>query len=197
MKLEELDYYYNKFKYGEDIFHQLMKKRVENILLVSTFYDAFIFEQDGRLTEQIFGEYEQLNLSTPPHITSVPTGQDAINKLKEQSFDLLITMMRIGEVGPFQLAKETKKLYPNLPVLLLLNVASDYVIWENNPEGKKYIDDVFLWNGDTKLFLAMIKSVEDKMNVEFDTALGLVRIILIVEDSVHYYSLFLDFYNVV
>jgi predicted YcjX-like family ATPase len=57
MKLEELDYYYNKFKYGEDIFHQLMKKRVENILLVSTFYDAFIFEQDGRLTEQIFGEY--------------------------------------------------------------------------------------------------------------------------------------------
>ncbi len=90
--------------------------------------------------------------------------------------------MRIGEVGPFQLAKETKKLYPNLPVLLLLNVASDYVIWENNPEGKKYIDDVFLWNGDTKLFLAMIKSVEDKMNVEFDTALGLVRIILIVEE---------------
>jgi len=198
MKLEELDYYYNKFKYGEDIFHQLMQKRVENILLVSTFYDAFIFEQDGRLTEQIFGEYEQLNLSTPPHITSVPTGQDAINKLKEQSFDLLITMMRIGEVGPFQLAKETKKLYPNLPVLLLLNVASDYVIWENNPEGKKYIDDVFLWNGDTKLFLAMIKSVEDKMNVEFDTALGLVRVILIVEDSVHYYSLFLpSLYSVI
>ena len=198
MKLEELDYYYNKFKFGEDIFHQLMQKRVEDILLVSTFYDAFIFEQDGRLTEQIFGEYEQLNLSTAPHITSVPTGRDAINKLKEQSFDLVITMMRIGEVGPFQLAKETKKLYPNLPVLLLLNVASDYVIWENNPEGKKYIDDVFLWNGDTKLFLAMVKNVEDKMNVEFDTALGLVRVILIVEDSVHYYSLFLpSLYSVI
>ncbi|OQC17820.1 MAG: phosphoenolpyruvate synthase [Firmicutes bacterium ADurb.Bin080] len=175
-----------------------MQKRVEDILLVSTFYDAFIFEQDGRLTEQIFGEYEQLNLSTAPHITSVPTGRDAINKLKEQSFDLVITMMRIGEVGPFQLAKETKKLYPNLPVLLLLNVASDYVIWENNPEGKKYIDDVFLWNGDTKLFLAMVKNVEDKMNVEFDTALGLVRVILIVEDSVHYYSLFLpSLYSVI
>ncbi|MCK9609850.1 MAG: hypothetical protein M0R67_01560 [Candidatus Cloacimonas sp.] len=198
MKLEELDYYYNKFKFGEDIFHQLMQKRVEDILLVSTFYDAFIFEQDGRLTEQIFGEYEQLNLSTAPHITSVPTGRDAINKLKEQSFDLVITMMRIGEVGPFQLAKETKKLYPHLPVLLLLNVASDYVIWENNPEGKKYIDDVFLWNGDTKLFLAMVKNVEDKMNVEFDTALGLVRVILIVEDSVHYYSLFLpSLYSVI
>ncbi len=198
MKLEELDYYYNKFKFGEDIFHQLMQKRVRDILLVSTFYDAFIFEQDGRLSEQIFGEYRQLNLTTAPRITSVPTGQDAIDKLKEQPFDLVITMMRIGEVGPFQLAKAVKKINPDLPVLLLLNVASDYVIWENNPKDKQYIDDVFLWNGDTKLFLAMVKNVEDKMNVAYDTAHGLVRVILLVEDSVHYYSLFLpSLYSVV
>jgi CheY-like chemotaxis protein len=191
MKLEELNYYYNKFKFGEDIFHQLMQKRVRDILLVSTFYDAFIFEQDGRLSEQIFGEYRQLNLTTTPRITSVPTGEEALAKMKEQEFDLVITMMRIGEVGPFQLAKAIKKDNPDLPVLLLLNVASDYVIWESHPNEKQYIDDVFLWNGDTKLFLAMVKSVEDKMNVEFDTAHGLVRVILLVEDSVHYYSLFL------
>ncbi|MBP7310139.1 MAG: hypothetical protein KA984_02500, partial [Candidatus Cloacimonetes bacterium] len=198
MKLAELDYYYNKFKFGEDIFHQLMQKRVRDILLVSTFYDAFIFEQDGRLSEQIFGEYRQLNLTTAPRITSVPTGQDAIEKMNEQHFDLVITMMRIGEVGPFQLAKAVKKMNPELPVLLLLNVASDYVIWENNPRDKQYIDDVFLWNGDTKLFLAMVKNVEDKMNVEYDTAHGLVRVILLVEDSVHYYSLFLpSLYSVV
>jgi hypothetical protein len=198
MKLEELNYYYNKFKFGEDIFHQLMQKRVRDILLVSTFYDAFIFEQDGRLSEQIFGEYRQLNLSTTPRITSVPTGEEALQKMKEQSFDLVITMMRIGEVGPFQLAKEIKTALPDLPVLLLLNVATDYIIWENHPQEKQYIDDVFLWNGDTKLFLAMVKSVEDKMNVEYDTAHGLVRVILLVEDSVHYYSLFLpSLYSVI
>ncbi len=191
MKLEELNYYYNKFKFGEDIFHQLMQKRVRDILLVSTFYDAFIFEQDGRLSEQIFGEYRQLNLTTAPRITSVPTGEDALQKLNEQNFDLVITMMRIGEIGPFQLAKAVKEKQPDLPVLLLLNVASDYVIWENHAAEKQYIDDVFLWNGDTKLFLAMVKSVEDKMNVEYDTTHGLVRVILLVEDSVHYYSLFL------
>ena len=185
MKLEELNYYYNKFKFGEDIFHQLMQKRVREILLVSTFYDAFIFEQDGRLSEQIFGEYRQLNLSTTPRITSVPTGEEALLKMKEQDFDLVITMMRIGEVGPFQLAKAIKQDCPDLPVLLLLNVASDYVIWESHPNEKQYIDDVFLWNGDTKLFLAMVKSVEDKMNVEYDTSHGLVRVILLEIGRAH------------
>ncbi len=198
MKMDELNYYYNKFKFGEDIFHQLMQKRVRDILLVSTFYDAFIFEQDGRLSEQIFGEYRQLNLTTAPRITSVPTGADALAKLRERSFDLVITMMRIGEIGPFQLAKQIKETNPDLPVLLLLNVASDYIIWENHPEDKRFIDDVFLWNGDTKLFLAMVKNIEDRMNVDFDTTHGLVRVILLVEDSVHYYSLFLpSLYSVV
>ncbi len=191
MRMEELNYFYNKFKFGEDIFHQLMQRRVRDILLVSTFYDAFIFEQDGRLSEQIFGEYRQLNLTTAPRITSVPTGADALAKLRERSFDLVITMMRIGETGPFQLAKLIKADFPDLPVLLLLNVASDYIIWENHPEDKRYIDDVFLWNGDTKLFLAMVKNIEDRMNVDFDTTHGLVRVILLVEDSVHYYSMFL------
>lgn len=198
MKMEELNYYYNKFKFGEDIFHQLMQRRVRDILLVSTFYDAFIFEQDGRLSEQIFGEYRQLNLSTAPRITSVPTGEEALEKLKNHSYDLVITMMRIGEIGPFELAKRIKESHPNLTVLLLLNVASDYLIWENHPDERNYIDDVFLWNGDTKLFLAMVKNVEDAMNVEYDTTHGLVRVILLVEDAVHYYSMFLpSLYSVI
>ncbi len=198
MKMEELNYYYNKFKFGEDIFHQLMQKRVRDILLVSTFYDAFIFEQDGRLSEQIFGEYRQLNLTTAPRITSVPTGEDALKMLDQQNFDLVITMMRIGEIGPFQLAKQIKAKDSGLPVLLLLNVASDYLIWENHAEDRHYIDDVFLWNGDTKLFLAMVKNVEDQKNVAYDTVHGLVRVILLVEDSLHYYSLFLpSLYSVI
>ncbi len=191
MKMQELNYYYNKFKFGEDIFHNLMHKQIKEILLVSTFYDAFIFEQDGRLSEQIFGEYRQLNLSTAPRVTSVPSGKDALHKLEENDYDLVILMMRIGEIGPFELSKLIKKKKPDLPVLLLLNVQSDLVIVENHKDEMEYIDDVFIWNGDTKLFLAMVKNIEDKQNVAYDTEIGLVRVILLVEDSVHYYSIFL------
>ena len=132
MDLKELNHYYNKFKFGEDNFHNLMKKRVHEILLISTFYDAFIFEQDGRLSEQIFGEYRQLNLSTAPRITSVPTGEQALDLLEEREFDLVITMMRIGKVSPFELSKKVKRKYPELPVLLLLNISNDVVLVDKN-----------------------------------------------------------------
>ena len=189
MNLKEITYYYNKFKFGEDNFHNLMKKRVREILLVSTFYDAFIFEQDGQLSEQIHGEYQQLNLSTAPRITSVPTGEEAIKMLKKRRFDLVITMMRIGEIDPFKLSKHIKATFPKLPVLLLLHSSADIpLITQKKSE---FIDDVFLWNGDSKLFLAMIKYIEDKRNLEFDTRIGLVRVILLIEDSIHYYSRFL------
>ena len=191
MNMKELNYYYNKFKYGEDCYHYLMANKVKEILLVSTFYDAFIFEQDGRLSEQIYGEYRQLNLSTAPMITSVPTGEDALAILKEKKFDLVITMLHIGAITPFDLARRIKEENPELPVLLLLNMLSDVKL-VNIREGKlKYFDDIFLWSGDTKLFLAMVKSIEDKRNLEFDTKNGLVRVVLFVEDSVQFYSILL------
>ncbi len=188
---KDLNYYYNKFKFGEDSFHNLMKNRVHEILLVSTFYDAFIFEQDGRLSEQIIGEYRQLNLSTAPRITSVPTGKQALNILEKRSFDLVITMMRIGNITPFELSKRIKEKHPDLPILLLLNIQADISLVKQNENKVKYIDDVFLWNGDTKLFLAMVKQAEDKRNVEYDTKNGFIRIVIIVEDSIIYYSMFL------
>ena len=191
MDLTKLNYYYNKFKFGEDNFHNLMKYRIKEILLVSTFYDAFIFEQDGRLSEQIFGEYRQLNLSTAPRVTSVPTGKQALKLLEKRSFDLVITMMRIGEISPFELSKRIKEQDPDMPILLLLNVQSDISIVEKNKDELQYIDKVFLWNGDTKLFLAMIKMIEDAQNVEYDTKQGYVRVILLIEDSIKYYSMFL------
>ncbi|MCK9328305.1 MAG: PEP/pyruvate-binding domain-containing protein [Candidatus Cloacimonetes bacterium] len=191
MKVSDLNYYYNKFKFGEDIFYQLMQKRVREILLVSTFYDAYIFEQDGQLSELIFGEYRQMNLTTAPRITSVPTAQEAVNMLKEKKFDLVITMMRIGEMTPFQLAKHIKTNYKDLPVLLLINNRADFAILENHSEEMCYVDNTFLWNGDTKLFLAMIKNIEDRLNLNNDTEIGLVRVILLVEDSIHYYSMYL------
>jgi len=190
MDLKELNYYYNKFKFGEDIFHNLMKKRVNEILLVSTFYDAFIFEQDGRLSEQIHGEYRQLNLSTAPRIVSVPTGIQALEMLREKRFDLVITMMRVGEISPFQLSRKIKEIYPDLPILLLLNVSNDIGLIDKDSDEMRYIDNVFSWNGDSKIFLSMIKYIEDIWNVENDTEQGSVRVILLVEDSIHYYSMF-------
>lgn len=192
MNIQELNRYYNKFKYGEDIFHDLMQQRIREILLVSTFYDAFIFEQDGRLSEQIFGEFYQLDLTNMPRITSVPTGAEALRKLdEEQKFDLVITMMRIGDLTPFELARTIKQRHPNIPVLLLLNIHSDIALLEKYSGSREYLDNIFLWSGDPQIFLAMIKYIEDRWNVEHDTTTGLVRVILLVEDSIYFYSKFL------
>ncbi|HPM01554.1 MAG TPA: PEP/pyruvate-binding domain-containing protein [Candidatus Cloacimonadota bacterium] len=191
MDITELNHYYNKFKFGEDIFYQLMQHRVRDILLVSTFYDAYIFEQDGQLSELIFGDYKQLNLTTAPRINSVPTAKEAITALEERKYDLVITMMRIGEMTPFQLARYVKDNYRNIPVLLLLNNKADFALIEQYKEEMRFIDNTFLWSADTKLFLAMVKNIEDQMNVKEDTHKGLVRVILLVEDSINYYSLYL------
>lgn len=191
MKKNELYKYYNKFKFGEDIFHRLMPNKIREILLVSTFYDAFIFEQDGRFSEQIFGEYHQLNLTSAPRITSVPTGKEALKIVAKRDFDMVITMMHIGEITPFELAREIKEIRPTTPVLLLLNVQSDVSKIDKTKPEMEHIDDVFLWSGDSKVFLAMIKFIEDQMNVEHDTEVGLVRVMLLVEDSIFYYSRFL------
>jgi len=188
---EELKYYFNKIKFGEDHYHELMKKRVREVLLISTLYDAFIFEQDGRLSEKIYGEYKQLNLSTAPRITSVPTAEHALAKLSEKKYDLVITMVRVGSLDAFELSAIIKKIHPGIPILLLLNIQADIALVERNRHRMDDIDDVFIWNGDAKLFLAMVKSVEDKLNIDKDTLKGFVRVILLVEDSILYYSVFL------
>ncbi len=188
MDKNELIHYYNKFKYGEDSYHYLMKNKVKEILLISTFYDAFIFEQDGRLSEQIYGEYRQLNLSTAPMVTSVPTGEEALKMLEKRHFDLVITMLHIGKIKSFEIVKMIKERNPELPVLLLLNMQSDLSLLEKYTDKLELFDNIFLWKGDAKLFLAMVKSVEDKRNLEYDTKHGLVRVILLVEDSIQYYS---------
>ncbi len=191
MPTKDLNYYYNKFKYGEDIYHFLMSHRVKEILLVSPFYDAFVFEQDGRLSEQIFGEYRQLNLSTEPIITTVPTAEAALELVDQHDFDLVITMLHTGSISPFEMAKRIKSRKPNLTVLLLLSMLSDIRIAEIQDQRLEYIDNIFLWKGDTKLFFAMVKHVEDQRNLAYDTKKGLVRVILLVEDSIQFYSVFL------
>jgi hypothetical protein len=191
VKLEDLNKYYNKFKFGEDIFHRLMKKEIKEILLISSIYDAYVLEQDSRISEQVFGEYQQLNLMMAPRITTISFTDDISSVLENKKFDAVIIMMRVGAETPGRLCNYIKKYRADLPVLLLLNKKSYIELVEQKPEILSPFDEVFIWNGDSKLFVAMIKLTEDLLNVENDTKIGDIRIILLIESSIDYYSTFL------
>jgi len=180
-----------QYKTDNDIYHDLMQFRVREILLVATIYDAFILEEEDKLTEKIFGEYHQLNLSTAPRITSVSFGEEAIEILKNRSFDMVILTMRIDEISPFELSRRIREVNPDIPILLLLNDNTEISLIAEKRDRLTYLDKVFVWNGDSKIFLAMIKYIEDKINAVKDTKIGLVRVILLVEDSIRYYSRYL------
>ncbi len=191
MKLEELNKYYNKFKFGEDIFHHLMQKQIKEILLISSIFDAYVLEQDSRLSEQVYGEYKQLNLMMAPRITTISFTDDIDSALKEKKYDAVIIMMRVGVETPGMLSKKIRKFDSALPILLLLNKISYIELIEQKPEILLPFNEVFIWNGDSKLFVAMIKLMEDLLNVENDTIVGDIRIILFIESSIDYYSTFL------
>lgn len=174
-----------------EIYHDLMRERVREILLVATLYDSFILQQEGRISEKIYDDYFMLSLSNAPRITHAESGRSALEILKKKSFDLVVIMLRIDEVNPVPLAEQIRDLKPGLPVVLLLNDNSDIPVlfkWETH---LSVFTDIFVWNGDSKVFLAMIKHIEDLMNVENDTQVGLVHVILLVEDSIRYYSRYL------
>ncbi|MBN1165196.1 MAG: hypothetical protein JXB45_11500 [Candidatus Krumholzibacteriota bacterium] len=196
MYKEMLSKLFTSHKSDNEIYHDLMQFRVREILLVATIYDAFILEQEGKLTELLFGEYYQLNLSTAPRVTSVAFGEQALEMLEERSFDLVILTTRIDEMTPFELCRKIKENNPSLPVLLLLSDDKDLELIKNQDDRSIKFDRVFTWNGDAKVLLAMVKYVEDRMNVDNDTRIGLVRVILLVEDSVHYYSRYLPVLSV-
>ncbi|MCD6336723.1 MAG: hypothetical protein J7M01_00635, partial [Candidatus Marinimicrobia bacterium] len=183
--------YYNKYKYGDDVLRKLMKYRVKRILLISTLYDAFVFERDALLGEQVMGEYMELNLSSPPEIDSVPTGEEAIKQIRTNKYDLIITTLHSGKFSPFDVLREVRETQGDLPVVLLLTSMADMNIVDECKDPKFNFDEIFVWKGDANLFLAVIKTVEDKKNVAYDTKAGLVRVILLVEDSPHFYSMFL------
>ena len=178
----------NDFDPRFKIFHELMAKKVRDVLLVSTPYDAWIMEEDVRLSERIIHEYRGLNLSNPPRLTWVSSADEAMQALDEKQFDMVITMPRVADMDCFVLAKEIKKRDPSLPVVLFAHSAITSVEFypgNTKPEG---IDRAFVWSGNTDILVALIKSAEDKMNVEFDTGSAGIRVILFVEDSPLYIS---------
>ena len=171
------------------IFHSLMPFKVREILLVSSLYDAFIIEEEGLISELVIEEYRHLLLSSPPHVTRVSSGEEAISQLKKNDYDLVITMSKNIGMDPFEFGKTTKNISEDLPIVLLATDLADLnTVQHKNKEG---IDKIFFWNGDPNLFLSIIKLVEDQINASYDTENGNVQIIIMVEDSIRYHSMLL------
>lgn len=170
--------------------YTLMPFKVREILLVSSLYDAFIIEQEGLISELVIGEYRNLQLSSPPRITRVSSGKEALKKIEQGRFDLVITMSKNIGMDPFVFGRNIKSVKKKVPVFILATESSDLRNLENRTD-KQGIDQIFFWSGDSNLFLAIVKSLEDKLNSSFDTKTGNVRVIILVEDSIRYYSMFL------
>ena len=172
-------------------FQNLMRLRVTNILLVSSLYDLYLFEEDGRLYELIRNEYQGLNLSHSPELTRVSSGYDAVNRVKEESrFDLIITTMHIEDMTALSFAKLVRNSGLDLPIVLLAHDNRELKSLLMNPESSVF-DKVFNWTGDFRIIIGIIKYLEDRLNVEHDSKIVGVQNVIVIEDSVRYYSAFL------
>jgi CheY-like chemotaxis protein len=175
-------------RFFEDVsFASLMKKRILNVLLVASKYDAFMLEDDGRIDEQIFNEYVSLSLRYPPRFTQVATEREAFAAMKQLHFDLVICMPNMNETGVFDIANRIKKHKPDIPIVVLTPFSRE-VTKRIAKEDLSSIDYVFSWLGNSELLLAIIKLIEDRMNVDADARSVGVQTILLVEDSIRFYS---------
>jgi len=182
---------YKLKKSDRDIFQELMPTKVKEILLLATLYDSYSIVREGQFTDKIFGEFLQLNLYTYPRFTSVNSEEDALRMVKTRDFELAIIMVGVDKSIPILAANAIYKIKPHIPILLLVNNNGDLRYFQTSTTKIESIDRVFVWNGNSNVFLAMIKYIEDKKNVEEDTRNGNVRVILLVEDSIQYYSRYL------
>ena len=183
--------------YTDVDFTNLMYTRVNKVLLLCSKYDAFILEEDGRIDEQIFKEYVRLNLRYPPHFIHVTSVEEALKVIKEQHIDLMINMLSMNTVDPIELASNIKKNNPDLPIVLLTTLSRDASL-KLAKDDLSSVDYVFSWLGHADLLLAIVKLVEDKFNAPYDVNEIGVQVILLVEDSITFYSSYLpNIYNIV
>ena len=176
--------------FDQTAFNLLMQKRIRQVLLICSSYDAFMLEEDGRIDEQIFNEYVSLNLRYPPFFIQVNNSKDAFNILSSQHIDLVIEMLNIEDIDPFELAKKIKEKYSDIPIVILTNFSRE-VSFRLQNEDMTAIDYVFCWLGNADLLLAIIKLIEDRMNADHDIEVVGVQNILLVEDSIRYISTYL------
>src|SRR3989339_883151 len=178
---------YSKFQ----DFHNLMRYRVRDILLVSSLYDSYIFEEDNRLYELIRQEYQGLNLSHSPELIQVSNGAEAINlALEEQRFDLIITTLHIEDMSAITFAKRVREAGLDIPVVLLGYDNREMTDLISNGDISIFTK-VFIWQGDYRIILGIIKFLEDRYNVEHDTKHVGLQSIILIEDNIRFYSSYL------
>lgn len=168
-------------------FQNLMQKRIFNVLLIASPYDAFMMEEDGRVEEQLYFEYVSLNLSSPPRVVQVSHTDEALEMLSNKNFDLIISMPGVDVSEAFTGARLIKQKYPHIPIIALTPFSKE-VSRRLSHEDVSGIDYVFSWLGNVDLLLAIIKLLEDRMNADNDVLDVGVQMILLVEDSVRFYS---------
>ncbi|MEW6073740.1 MAG: PEP/pyruvate-binding domain-containing protein [Planctomycetota bacterium] len=170
--------------------HTLMQRRVREILLVSSLYDSFVLEEDGQLGDRLLADYEDLHEAYAPRLTRVSTAKSALTMLRLQRFDLVLTRMRLPDMEILEFSRVVRQRHGSLPIVILAheNAGLSRILEEADPS---VIDHVLVWSGDSRLLLATIKLIEDRWNVDHDTREGMVRTILVVEDSARRLSSFL------
>src|SRR6056297_989274 len=179
-----------KIDFNDTSFSLLMQNRIHKVLLISSSYDAFMLEEDGRIDEQIFNEYVSLNLRYPPIFVMARSAEEAFEKMRKDKIDLVITILTIGGYDTFGLANAIKREYPGTPIVVLTPFSRE-VSMRIQHEDLSGIDYVFCWLGNADLLLAIIKLIEDRMNVEYDVEVVGVQTILLVENSIRYISAYL------
>ena len=177
----------NQLYFKDTSFVNLMTKRIFNVLLVANPYDAFMLEDDGRIDEKIFNEYMNLSLRYPPRFTQVSTEEETWRQLQNTKFDLVIVMPGTDNSDTFDIARTIKKKYSDIP-LVVLTPFSHGITARMEHEDLSIFEYVFCWLGNTDLLVSIIKLIEDKMNLEHDIKEVGVQMILLVEDSIRFYS---------
>ena len=168
-------------------FVSLMARRIFNVLLVANPYDAFMLEDDGRIDEKLFEEYTRLGLRYPPRFTQVSTQEEATQALEEMRFDLVICMPGTDNSDAFDIGRGIKEQFPGTPIVVLTPFSHGITRYMERQD-LSIFEYVFCWLGNTELLLSIIKLIEDKMNLDHDIREGGVQMILLVEDSIRFYS---------
>jgi CheY-like chemotaxis protein len=190
MPFSNIPYRAPKYYFSDTSFQKLMRRRIYHVLLISSNYDAFMLEDDGRIDEQIFQEYVSLNLRYPPQFILASSESSALKILKEEKIDLIVSMLSSEETDTFSIAENIKARYPEIPIVVLTPFSREVTL-KLSTTNRTAIDYVFCWLGNADLLLAIIKLIEDKMNCEHDVKEVGVQTILLVEDSIRFYSSYL------
>ncbi len=177
------------FEHESARFDSLMAFRIQNILLVSSLYDIYNLREDGQLADMLLSEYAEFRLSSAPVITRVDSGLSALEALKESHFELIIVLRTLTDMEPSDFNDRAKQLCPGIPTVVMAFHHRE--LEQMRDGGSDAFDNTFIWNGESKMFLTIIKLVEDKVNVEADTRQVGVRVIILVENSVRFYSSYL------